>query len=71
MPKAVLTFQLPEEQEEFEDAQNGASYRRCIQYIDDKLRKMYKYKNLTQVSVIRVRHLINEVMEKRGLILYG
>jgi len=41
--KAILQFTLPEEQEEFEAAQDGWKYRRIITDMDEHLRSIVKY----------------------------
>ena len=43
MTKATLTFNLPEEIDEYKDAQNGANYRGALVDIRNYLRNMTKY----------------------------
>ena len=43
MPKATLSFTLPEEQEEFNTAKNGANYAAAIAEMDNWLRSQIKY----------------------------
>lgn len=44
---ATLTFDLPEEQEEFETAVNGQKYRSVLSELDNYLRGRLKYSDLT------------------------
>jgi hypothetical protein len=43
MPKAILEFQLPEEREEFEIANNGRDYYLALHEIDQHLRSCLKH----------------------------
>lgn len=44
MSKGILEFNLPEEQEEFEQAQNGWKFKVALQEIDNELlRSLVKY----------------------------
>lgn len=46
--KAVLEFDLPEENQDFTDAINGRNYRSCIWEYDQLLRSEIKYKELPE-----------------------
>jgi len=41
--RAVLEFQLPEEQEQLEEAANGARWRCVVQEMDQRLRGVVKH----------------------------
>ncbi len=41
--KAVLEFQLPEEREDFEQAQRGSAYAAFLEDLDNDLRRVTKY----------------------------
>ena len=69
MPKAILEFNLPEENEEFLTAQNGGKYHSVIWNLDQYLRSIHKYssdsydeKALEEVQKIRdkLHELLNE-----------
>lgn len=45
--KALLKFSLPEEQDEFETANNGWKYRSILCDIDNFLRSKLKYEELS------------------------
>lgn len=45
--KAILEFNLPEEQEDFELCQKGWAFRCVIDEFYEKLRKKLKYEDLT------------------------
>lgn len=47
MPKATLSFNLPEEEQEFQWAQSGFEYLRTIEELDNYLRSKLKYSELT------------------------
>jgi len=44
--KAILEFNLPEENEEFETASNGWKYKSLLWDFDNYLRSKLKYENL-------------------------
>lgn len=46
--KAVLEFNLPEEQDDFDTASNGWKYRSIIHDIDNFLRNKMKYEELPE-----------------------
>lgn len=48
MPYAILKFKLPEENEEFEVARNGANYCIAFEDLDNYLRNILKYGTLTE-----------------------
>jgi hypothetical protein len=47
MSKAILEFNLPEEQEEFKDAVNGVKYVLALHNIKADVRSIWKYGELT------------------------
>lgn len=47
MPKAILSFKLPEENEEYKDARLGTSYSIIINEFDTYLRNKMKYEELS------------------------
>jgi molecular chaperone GrpE (heat shock protein) len=44
--KAKLTFELPEEQEEFNDAVNGSAFKTVIWELDQYMRSQLKHEDL-------------------------
>ena len=44
--KAKLTFELPEEQEEFNDAVNGSAFKHVIWELDQYMRSQLKHGDL-------------------------
>lgn len=69
--KGVLEFNLPEEQSEFRDAQNGSGYLGVIQEFDNYLRGIIKYgsEGITeqQLEVYeKVRDKLHEEMNAAG-----
>jgi hypothetical protein len=48
MPKAQLSFDLPEDQQEFDNAVKGGHYLGVIEEFDNYLRGRLKYEELTE-----------------------
>ena len=48
MPKAILSFKLPEEQAELQAAQNGSYWHGVVQEFDNYLRARLKHEDLTK-----------------------
>lgn len=46
MPEAILKYRLPEENEEFKQAQNAWKYKQALEEIAEYLRQDLKYKEL-------------------------
>lgn len=67
MPKATLTFDLPEEQEEFRLAQNGCKYYNVLWDIDIWLRSEIEYKD--RVEFQEVRDKLYKTMQDEGVSL--
>ncbi len=63
MPKATLTFNLPDESHEFMDAIYGNSYGSTLRYIDNWLRDLEKYQDKDLVSIEEVRNKLREETE--------
>ena len=62
--KAILQFNLPEEQDEFEVAQNGWKYRRVISDIDQYLRTVVKYGDVRLCGGVLDAHQWAEAADK-------
>lgn len=60
MPKATLTFQLPEETQDFQDACKAQHYVGVIDELDNFLRSKLKYTELTDEQDM----VYSEVREK-------
>ena len=65
MPKATLTFLLPDEQEEFETACHGSDYRAVLDDFRAKFREMRKYQE--SVDVDGLWEYLHTLMEERRL----
>jgi len=61
--KAILEFNLPDEQEELKLAQNGAKYSFLLDELDSNLRSMIKYENKVTIRIDAVRELIVKLRE--------
>lgn len=46
--KALLEFNLPDDEEEFTNAVKGADYKSAIHNIKDYIRTIWKYQELTE-----------------------
>lgn len=71
--KATLTFDLPEETDEHETALNGWKYLACLQDIQEHVRKLVKYKEMSSPAhneVLGIRDKLTEILNSRGVELY-
>jgi len=51
--KSILEFNLPEDQEEMQDALNGHKWRAIVQALDEELRQDIKYERGATTEDIR------------------
>lgn len=65
--KAILEFDLPEENSEHRHAVNGQTYAICIWEIDKRLREMEKYEEKDVLEIDKLRELIREILEENGI----
>ncbi len=74
MPKAVLEFDLPEENTEFKEAVNGGKYIMVLQELDNFLRSECKYNDTisedTHNAFDKVRDQIRRLCEDAGVNLF-
>jgi hypothetical protein len=70
---ATLTFQLPEEQEEFYLAAKGAEWQMVLEDIDAHLRSRLKHEDLPEdvdAALDAARQRLHEFLAERGLSLW-
>jgi hypothetical protein len=70
--KAILEFDLPEENSDFQAAINGSNYRSCIWEFDQLLRSEMKYKELpdeTYKSYKYCREELRKILEQDNLFI--
>jgi hypothetical protein len=73
MPKVTMEFNLPEETEEFKDAQEGSALLGAIQEFDNQLRGIVKYGGEpeyteAQIEIYdKVRDMLREHLNSAGL----
>jgi len=60
--RAVLTFRLPQEREEFDDAVHGSEWRWTIQELDEYLKQCEAAES--------IRNELYRILEERNLTLY-
>ena len=68
--KAILEFNLPEDEEQFNAANKGMDWAILAWDIDQLLRKKLKYGNLlpnTTAELEEIRDSLNEMLVDRGL----
>ena len=65
--KGILTFNLPEEQEEFEMAQNGWKWNMVVHETLQELRKYIKYEDKETVNCEEFRQFIWDLMNEYDL----
>jgi hypothetical protein len=61
--KATISFNLPEDREDFDFALNGVKYYCAITEIDNWLRGLAKYGNIKMVSIEDVREKIRKELD--------
>ena len=66
--KAILEFNLPEEESEYKDAIQGARWHNLLCDLDEHLRQSIKHNNRQELQP--VKDWINNKMLDRGLCLY-
>ena len=67
MPIVTLTFNLPEESEEAQVAQDGQRWKSAMWQLRSDLRTKYKYENQESFTVQEILDLIKEAHEYQGL----
>jgi len=63
--KAVLEFNLPEDQEQFDFANNGYNYYMALIEMDQWLRSEYKYNG--NEAMFAVRQKLNEIINENNV----
>jgi hypothetical protein len=64
--KAKLTFELPEEQEEFNDAVNGSAFKTAIWELDQYMRSQLKHGDLpddVHEKVQEIRDQLHSILD--------
>lgn len=72
--KAILEFNLPEEQHEHQDALHGAEWKWALAEVVDYLRNQIKHADNSAEeyrTFERVRDRLTEILDGRGLDLYA
>jgi len=69
--RAVLTFRLPQEREEFDNAVHGGDWRYAMQELDEHL----KQRGDTDAVAVRrqaalLREELHRILDERGLALF-
>lgn len=70
MPKGVLSFDLPEEEQEFRTAQDAGEWRVVVLDVLEHLRSQLKYQELSEQKAAayeEFRELIWNTLSDRGL----
>lgn len=62
--KAILEFNLPEEQEDFEVHTNAWKYKIALDEISNKLRSLDKYGEKRQYGIEDIREIILKVVSE-------
>ena len=68
--KAILEFNLPEDEEQFNTANKGMDWALVAWDIDQLLRKKLKYGDIfpnTRAELEKIRDTLNEMLADRGL----
>ena len=71
MTTATLTYSLPEDREDLDDALHGSAWRRVAWDLSEELRRRVKYEDsLSEVerrTLEAVRSALHEIAEEHGL----
>lgn len=67
MPKAILEFNLPEDENEFIFAKNGIKYSIVLDDLDNWLRGKTKYEDIDTITIDEVRSKMKLLMEEYDL----
>ena len=74
MSKGKLIFDLPEEQDEFEQAYNGPKWRSMVQQLDNRLRDELKYNERLTIdrreAYEHARELIQRGLDENNIQLW-
>ena len=74
MSKGKLIFDLPEEQDEFEQAYNGPKWRSMVQQLDNRLRDELKYNESLTIdrreAYEHARQMIQRGLDENNLQLW-
>jgi len=65
MSKAILEFNLPDEQSEFENAANGSKWKSLVWSLDQDIRDEIKYRDKVELQPIRDK--LYELLEEYNL----
>jgi len=68
--KAILTFDLPEEEPEFKEALNGGMYKYALWKIDQELRGKIKYEQLSDCEhkcYSDIREQLHQILSQNNL----
>lgn len=66
--KAILEFNLPEDREEFELAQNGWKYKSVVDALFSWLRAKYKYEDVETLTIDEIREKIVQLQKDEDLL---
>ena len=65
--KAILEFNLPEEQEEFDQAVRANRVEGAIWQYSQKLREMYKHGDEYTIDTERARQMLFDIFNEHGV----
>lgn len=67
MPKATLTYQLPEEIEEYTLAVQGGACNSALCEFANQLRQWRKYENIETIKLAKVAVRFYEILQEHGV----
>ena len=68
--KAIIEFNLPEEEDQFLEAVNGYNWKSVVQEFDEWMRNTIKHQNPPNISLREVRLRFNNLITEKDLVLY-
>ena len=67
MMRAILEFNIPEEQQNFNVANNAWEILWVVTDLDDWLRNEQKYQNRENITITEIRNKIQELADEHGV----
>lgn len=69
--KAILKFNLPKDNEDFQLAANAWKYHLVIGEFDQRLRSMYKHEDKETIDTYDCRQMLHDILSENGINIDG
>lgn len=67
--ETFLAYKLPDDQQDYDDAINGHSWRRIVEELDEWLREQVKYGEKQETTYTTIRNRLWEEVRERSISL--